>query len=128
LREILKRVICVSFREDKLSVRIFLRTINVSGSLIFTQINLDVLFIYLSQLKTYREINTETDSIKRLYLNKLIEFLIKYYALISERLIALVKYKKITFELFLIFFRPNKVIYIIAINFEKPRCLMLDFG
>jgi hypothetical protein len=104
-----------------------LKTVNVNGFLIFAQINPNVLFIYLPQLKTYRETNTEADSTKRLHLNKLIEFLTKYYASISERLAALVKYKKITFELLLIFFRLNEIIYMIAADSEKPRCLIFNF-
>lgn len=128
LREVLEGVTCVSLREDKPSVRTFLRTVGVSGPLIFAQINPDVLFTYLPQLKTYRETNTKADSTERLHLDILIEFLTKHYASTSERLAALVKHKEITFELLPIFFRPNEVVYMIAADSEKPRCLMLDSG
>jgi hypothetical protein len=128
LREVLEGVTCVSLREDKPSVRTSLRTVGVSGPLIFAQINPDVLFTYLPQLKTYRETNIKADSTERLHLDILIEFLTKHYASTSERLAALVKHKEITFELLPIFFRPNEVVYMIAADSEKPRCLMLDSG
>jgi hypothetical protein len=95
--------------------------------LIFAQINPDVLFAYLYQLEAYRE-NTKLDSTEILLLDKLIEFLITYYASTSEKLTALFKYKEITFELFPVFFRPNSVVYMVSADSEKPRCLMFDSG
>jgi hypothetical protein len=127
LREILKRVTCVNLRKNKPSIKTFLKTVNVNEPFIFTQINLNILFTYLPQLKTYRETNTKTNFTKKLHLNKLTKFLIKHYASINERLTALVKYKKITFELLPIFFRPNEIIYIIIANSEKSKYFILNF-
>jgi hypothetical protein len=95
--------------------------------LTFAQVNPNVLFTYLYQLEAYRK-NIKLDFTEILYLDILIEFLITYYALTSEKLTALLKYKKITFELLLVFFRPNSVVYMISADFEKPRCLIFDFG
>jgi hypothetical protein len=75
----------------------------------------------------YRE-NIKPDFIKKLYLNKLIKFLITYYILISEKLTALLKYKEIIFKLFLVFFRPNSVIYIVFTDSEKLKYLIFNSG
>jgi hypothetical protein len=78
-------------------------------------------------LKAYRK-NIKLNFIKILYLNKLTEFLITHYALISEKLTALFKHKEIIFKLFLMFFRPNSVVYMVSANFEKSKYFMFDFG
>lgn len=46
----------------------------------------------------------------------------------SEKLTALLKHKEITFKLLLVFFRPNSVIYMVAADSEKPKCLMFNSG
>jgi hypothetical protein len=91
------------------------------------QINPNILFTYLSQLDTYREKSSKPASTEKLYLEKLIEFLKTYYASKNKKLKALLEYKKITFELFPIFFRSNSVIYIISINFGKSKYLLFNF-
>lgn len=68
------------------------------------------------------------DSIEILYLDKLIEFLVTYYASTSEKLTALFEYKEITFELLLVFFRSNSVVYMVFVDSEKPKCLIFDSG
>ena len=57
-----------------------------------------------------------------LHLETLIIFLKTHYASKSEKLNALIKHKKIIFDLLLVFFQPNSVIYMIFANSEKPRC------
>jgi hypothetical protein len=93
----------------------------------FTYINPDVLFTYLYQLETYCK-NIKLNFIEILYLDTLIEFLITYYVLSSKKLTAFFKYNEITFKLLLLFFRLNSVIYMVFVNFEKPRYLIFDFG
>jgi hypothetical protein len=95
--------------------------------LTFTQINSNILFTYLYQLKAYRK-NIKLNFIEILHLDKLIEFLITYYALTSKKLTVFFKHKKITFKLLLIFFRPNFVVYIVFTDFEKPKCLIFNSG
>jgi hypothetical protein len=95
--------------------------------LTFTQINPDILFTYLHQLEAYRK-NTRLGFTERLHLDKLIEFLITYYALTIKKLTALLKYKKITFELLLVFFRPNSVVYMVSADSKKPKCLTFNSG
>jgi hypothetical protein len=92
------------------------------------QINPDILFTYLPQLNTYRKKNSKPDSTERLHLKKLIEFLKTHYVSKNEKLKALLEHKKMTFELFLIFFRSNSVIYIISTNSEKSKCLLFISG
>jgi hypothetical protein len=58
----------------------------------------------------------------------LIEFLVTYYALTSEKLTAFLKHKEITFELFSVFFRPNSIVYMISADSEKPKYLIFDSG
>jgi hypothetical protein len=91
------------------------------------QVNSDILFTYLHQLKAYRT-NTKLDSTEILHLNTLIEFLTTHYASTSEKLTALLKYNEITFELLPFFFRPNSVVYIVAADSEEPRYLTFNSG
>ena len=39
---------------------------------------------------------------------------------------ALFKYKEIIFELLLLFFRPNFIVYIVSANSEKPKYLIFN--
>jgi hypothetical protein len=72
--------------------------------------------------------NIKLDSTEILHLNALIEFLITHYVSTSEKLTALLEHNEITFELLLLFFRPNSVVYMVSADSEKPRCLTFDSG
>jgi hypothetical protein len=58
----------------------------------------------------------------------LIDFLKTHYASTTERLTALRKHQKITFELLHVFFQPGSIIYIDCATSEKPKCLKFDSG
>jgi len=85
------------------------------------------LFTYLAELEDYGK-KTNPDSVERMHLDKLTEFLRTHYASVREKLSAHLEHKEITFELLPVFLRPNSIVYMKDALSEQPRCFIFDSG
>ncbi|CAF9912370.1 hypothetical protein IMSHALPRED_000298 [Imshaugia aleurites] len=110
LRETLKGIPTVSLHGDKPEIRV------------------EVLFHFLSQIESKRDINIlESDKLTQ-HLDLLIRFLQEHYASIIKTLPELLERGEMTFDLLWTLFPPNTVVYTSCVYSEEPKCLIFDFG
>ncbi|CAD6566684.1 MAG: hypothetical protein ASARMPREDX12_008793 [Alectoria sarmentosa] len=110
LRKVLRGVPTVSLHGDKPEIRI------------------EILFHFLSQIESKRDIALlESDTMTQ-HLDLLVRFLQEHYASIIKTLPELLERGEMTFDLLWTLFPPNTVVYTSCVYSEEPKCLIFDFG
>ncbi len=92
------------------------------------QVEQNLLFHYLSELKAYRSEHATLDDSTLRHLDLLLGFIKKTYEPTTEQLNALLAKGEITYNLLWALFKPNMVVYTTCVGTGKPRCVKFDFG
>lgn len=128
VRTVLKDVRAISAKEDKVSVSSCRLPTIWSQLLTWAQIEQNLLYNCLSELKSHRRGTVSPNQAYVAHLDLLINYIETTYADTTIRLLSLLMNGEITYDLLWALFKPNAIIFTTCHGTHKPRCMKYDFG